>query len=173
MMKEFKFKAVLSHFESSPLWGRYFDIPEEIAIQLVEGNDRRVICVINDVLKLHSALMPNKGNWFIMLNKENQKKLDVSLNTTIFVCLIKDRSEYGMPMPDEFREVLNQEPDADKYFHELTPGKQRTLLHIVSKVKSVDSRIRKSLAICDHLLANKGFVDYKLLNEAIKEYNKM
>jgi uncharacterized protein YdeI (YjbR/CyaY-like superfamily) len=87
--------------------------------------------------------------------------------------MVKDDSKYGMPMPDEFQEVLYQEPDASKYFHELTAGKQRSLLYIVGKVKNTESRIKKSLAIADHLVANKGKLDFKMLNEAFKEYNKM
>ena len=55
----------------------------------------------------------------------------------------------------------------------LTPGKKRTLLYLVGNVKNSDSRIRKSLAIADHLTVNKGQIDFKLLNEAFKAYNKM
>ncbi len=95
------------------------------------------------------------------------------INGPIKATIIKDESEYGMPMPEEFGEVLDQDHEADKYFHSLTAGKQRSLIYIVSKVKNTDSRIRKSLAIADHITANRGSIDYKLLNEAFKEYNKM
>lgn len=167
------FKSIITQFPSSPLWGWHFLVPKEIVSNFVDGKDRRVVCTINHQIKLHCALMPNKDTWFIMLNQGVVKKLNVISNCEIEVSLIKDRSTYGMPMPDEFREVLDQEPDADSYFHALTAGKQRSLLYIVGKVKNVDSRIKKSLAIADHLCSNKGLIDYKLLNEAFKEYNKM
>ena len=77
-----------------------------------------------------------------------------------------------MPMPDEFQEVLYQEPDASNYFHALKAGKQRSLLYIVGKVKNAESRINKSLAIANHLLANKGKLDYKMLNEAFKDQHR-
>lgn len=128
---------------------------------------------MNDTISMHCALMPNKENWFVMLNKQVFKKLNLPLNSVIEIKMIKDESEYGMPMPDEFREVLDQDPDADVYFHNLTPGKQRSLIYLVGKVKSSDSRIRKALAIADHLTANKGNIDYKLLNEAFKTYNNL
>lgn len=172
-MESVLFTTILSQFPSSPLWGWHFLVPSDIAEKFVEGKNRRVICTINGEVTLHCALMPNKETWFIMLNKSIQKKLKTPLNSEIQVRIIRDESEYGMPMPDEFREVLDQDQEADKYFHMLTPGKQRTLIYIVSTVKNAESRIRKSLAIADHLTANKGRIEYRLLNEAFKEYNKM
>ncbi|MBC7885513.1 MAG: DUF1905 domain-containing protein [Saprospiraceae bacterium] len=171
-MNQVSFISVLSQFESSTLWGWHFLVPSTIAAQFVNGKDRRVICTINEI-KLHCALMPNKETWFIMINQGVQKKLGVALNSEISVLIEKDTSKYGMPIPEEFQEVLLQDPDADRYFHKLTPGKQRSLLYIIGKVKNSESRIRKSLAIADHLTANKGEIDYKMLNEALKEYNRM
>lgn len=172
-MEQVQFTSTLTQFPNSPLWGWHFLVPEDIAKTFVNGKDRRVICTINDLITMHSALMPNKEAWFVMMNQGNVKKLNLGPNSEIQVEMAKDISEYGMPMADEFREVLDQEPLADQYFHALTPGKQRTLLHIINTVKNTESRIKKSLAIADHIVANKGTINYKLLNEAFKEYNKM
>lgn len=172
-MEQVQFTSILTQFPNSPLWGWHFLVPEDIAKTFVNGKDRRVICTINDLITMHSALMPNKDAWFVMMNQGNVKKLNLGPNSEIQVVMAKDISEYGMPMADEFREVLDQEPLADQYFHALTPGKQRTLLHIINSVKNTESRIKKSLAIADHIVVNKGTINYKLLNEAFKEYNKM
>jgi hypothetical protein len=167
------FETVLDKFQSSPIWGLHFLVPNEIAKSFIDGNDRRVICTINDQITLYSGLMPAKDIWFVMLNQQVVKKLNQPIGSEITVSIEKDISEYGMPMPEEFKEVLDQQPDADHYFHALTAGKQRTLIYIVAKVKNSDSRIRKALAIADHITANKGQIDFKLLNEALKMYNKM
>jgi hypothetical protein len=172
-MKEVCFTAILSQFESSALWGWHFLVPNDVATSFVEGKNRRVVCTLNGHLVLHCALMPNKDTWFIMLNADVQKKLKAPLHTSIEVHLAKDNSQYGMPMPEEFQEVLSQDPMADAHFQALTPGKQRSLIYIISKVKNTDSRIRKSLAIADHLTANNGEIHSKLLYEALKTYNKM
>jgi len=134
-LESINFKSIVSQFESSPLWGWHFLVPDDIASMFVDGKDRRVVCTINDILKLHCALMPSKDTWFVMMNQPNIKKLNVALHGEINVAMQKDTSDYGMTMADEFREVLDQELSADKYFHALTPGKQRTLLHIVNSVK--------------------------------------
>lgn len=71
-------------------------------------------------------------------------------------------------MPEEFREVLNQDPEGDLLFHQLTPGKQRTLLHQISSAKDIDKRIRISLVIVRHLKDNEGRVDYDLLFQQMR-----
>ncbi|MBK9737395.1 MAG: YdeI/OmpD-associated family protein [Saprospiraceae bacterium] len=172
-MPKIIFEATLKQFENSSLWGWHFIVPTTIAQNFINGNDRRVTIEINNEIKLHSALMPNKETWFIMLNQGVQKKLNVKSGGLIQIGMDKDTSEYGMPMPDEFREVLDQNPEGDEYFHGLTPGKQRSLLYIVGKVKNIDLRINKALAIVDHLTINKGKIDYKMLNEALKYYGNM
>ncbi|MBK8347379.1 MAG: YdeI/OmpD-associated family protein [Saprospiraceae bacterium] len=172
-MEDVTFHTILNQFENSSLWGWHFLVPNEVAVLFVNGKDRRVVVTINNKTTLHCALMPNKDTWFIMLNQGMQKQIGVPSGGDLSVVITKDNSRYGMPMPDEFREVLDQDPQADYYFHTLTPGKQRSLIYIISKVKNTDSRIKKALAISDHLVANKGVIDYKLLNEALKAYNKM
>jgi uncharacterized protein YdeI (YjbR/CyaY-like superfamily) len=78
-----------------------------------------------------------------------------------------------MPMPEELEAVFDSDPIAFKFFEKLTPGKQRSLLHLVGKVKRESSRIAKSLAIADHLVSFNGQLDYKALNERIKHYNQL
>ena len=116
-MEAVAFTSVLSRFPSSPLWGWHFLVPHEIATLFTQGNDRRVVCTINEQLTLHCALMPNKDTWFIMLNQGVQKKLMTPLNSELKISLIKDVSEYGMPMPDELREVLDQDAEFDHTVH--------------------------------------------------------
>ena len=69
--------------------------------------------------------------------------------------------------------MLDQEETAKEIFESLTPGKQRTLIYIVLKVKNTDSRIRKALAIVEHLNESKGDLDFKRLNVLIKHYNNL
>ncbi len=67
--------------------------------------------------------------------------------------------------------MLAQEVDEDHYFYKLTPGKQRTLIYLVSNLKSTDARIRKALGIIEQLKEYLGELDFKLLNEKFKEVN--
>lgn len=162
-----KFNSVLEKFDSD-LWYFYFKVPNDIAEKLID-KDRRVICSVNNKIEYSCAIMHGSmGDFFININKEYRKKLKINDGDEIEVTLVKDTSKYGMPMPEEFEEILYQDPEGDKIFHSLTPGKQRTLIHLVGKIKSSQIRINKALTIIDYLKEVSGNLDYKELNEAFK-----
>lgn len=163
------FTSVMEKFDSN-LWGFHFCVSAEIGNQFVtEGNDRRVICTLNDKQEFQCALMPKgDGNFFINVNKKLRDALKLAIGSQVSVLLKKDESEYGLPMPEELKELLLQDEEGDKLFHELTIGKQRTLLYIVGSVKDTGKRISRALAIINHLKATGGKIDYKELNEGLR-----
>lgn len=155
------------------VWYYGLDIPKEQARELIEGDDRRVICKIGSKVKFHCALMPNGANgYYILINKERRKKLGLVHGQLVEIELEKDRSEYGMPISEELREILLQDDIASKAFHGLTPGKQRTLIYWVGNVKSSEIKIRRGLVLMDHLKANEK-LDFKLLNQELKAANQL
>ena len=165
-----KLTAPILKFESD-LWSYYVAIPKSIGDHFIEGDDRRIICSINDGPGIHSALMPKGDVYSVYVKKDFMKKYGLSEGDEVTVTLEKDRSEYGMPMPESFQVLLDQDTEGSEYFHQLTKGKQRTLIHLVGKVKNVDSQLAKGLAIMHHLKEANGELDFKRLNVLIKEYN--
>ncbi|MEM7549372.1 MAG: YdeI/OmpD-associated family protein [Bacteroidota bacterium] len=155
----------------SDVWGYHIVIPSDIAKQFIEGDNRRVVCHINDSLSTQSALMPIKGYYMILINKQVRDKLGLRLGSTVQIKLEKDKSKYGLPMPESFETLLAQDDEGRTYFEALTMGKQRALIHLVGKVKNIDSQLNKGLAIMDHLKESNGKLDFKRLNEIIKMYN--
>ena len=165
------FTSTLENF-GFKIWGYHIPVNEEITNQFSEGSFRRVVCTINGIETIHSALMPIDKGSYILVNKQLRTKLGLQEGDSVKVTLEKDTSEYGRPMPESFLVLLDQDEIGSKYFHDLTPGKQRSLIYIISKVKNVNSQLNKGLAILDHLTERKGQIDYKGLNEKIKEYNQ-
>ena len=157
---------------NSPLWGYHFPIPDQIANTYIDGNNRRVICQINGKHKMQCALMPGKEGYFILINKNLVAKLNLCLEQQVKISLEKDHSEFGHEVPESFQVLLEQDQEGRKYFDALTPGKQRSLVYIVGKVKNVDSQLNKGMAILDHLKAAEGQLDFKRLNALIKQYNQ-
>lgn len=164
-------ETTLEEFEHN-VWGYHFPIHETIANGLINGKDRRVICSVNNQVTFHCALMPYPNGFFILINKPNVKKLNLKTGDKVTLTLEKDTSEYGMPAPESFLTLLNQDDSGSALFHQLTPGKQRNLIYLVSQVKNIDSQINKGLAILDHLKETKGKLDFKQLMAKIKLYNK-
>lgn len=166
-----QFSTTLQKFDSN-LWGYHFPIPSAIADNFVDGNDRRIICKINKAIEVQGALMPYSEGYFILINQDLIKKLHLSVGDNVKLDIEKDKSEFGLPMPDSFRALLDQDSESYAYFNKLTPGKKRNLIYLVGKVKNINSQLNKGLAIVDHLKTEKGILDFKKLNQLIKAYNQ-
>jgi len=164
-------KAVLGDMNSN-LWGHHFRIPEEIAKELIEGKNRRVVVTFNESVKNHCAIMSSPEGSFIMLNKGIVKQLKIKTGDLVNLEIEKDTSEFGMPVSEEFEAVIFGDEQVFQYFNALTPGKQRNLLHLINKIKSSDIRINRAMAIAHHLLETKGKIEFRQLNETIKEFNQ-
>ena len=163
-------KTTLETFDWS-IWYYHFPIDKKTTNLLSSADHKRVVCIVNGLAKINSALMPLGEGSYIMVNKATREKLKLKEGDEVTLELEKDTSEYGMPMPESLQVMLDQDELGCKYFHALTLGKQRSLIYIVSKVKSIDKQINKALAILDHLKDVHGKLDFRMLNEKIKEYN--
>ena len=164
-----KFETSLQNFNSD-LWGYHIPVPLEIANKFISDAGRRVLCTLNETRQFHCALMPDgNGGFFINVNKELRKELKLSLGDTISVELQKDESKYGMPVPEELEALFEIDEEGSKYFHELTPGKQRSLIYQIGKPKTSDTRLQKAIVIFDYLKSTRGRLDYKELQQAFKD----
>jgi len=161
----------LQKFDSK-VWGFHFPIPTSIAKTFIEGTNRRVVCQINNDIKIQGALMPYSEGYFLLINQDLVNKCNLSIGMEVDLAMEKDTSEFGMTMPDSFRTLLEQDNEGNLYFDKLTPGKKRNLIYIVGKVKNFESQLNKGLAILHHLKIDRGQLDFKKLNQLIKEYNQ-
>lgn len=150
----------------NPLWTIVFPISQKIGDAILEQRkDRRIICRFKDYSKNCALMHDGSGGYFVMINKRETKKLHLQPGDTCVLTLEIDNSRYGMPMPEAFQAAINTDPDGENYFEALTPGKKRSLLYMVEKVKNEELRINKSLIILEHLKRQGGKVDYKVLQQ--------
>lgn len=167
-----EFETTLNEADGQ-VWYAALHIPAIKAKPLVGLNDNRVICRINNKLSFQCALMPaGNGDFFINTNKEIRKKLQLSVGDRVQVTLQTDDSEYGMAVPEELTTAWELDDDANTIFHSLTKGKQRSLIHSLGKIKSAETRLKKTLVMLDYLKSVNGKLDFKELNEAYKQANK-
>jgi translation initiation factor IF-1 len=168
MAKTVKFKTEL--IESSTGSGWHFLLVEKKIERKFgfEGKFKRVVCSVNGGEAFQCALMPWGEIFYIVVNKQKRDAINIVAGDIVNVELVKDESKYGLPMPEEFAEVLKQDPDGDRLFHALTEGKQRSLIHSVITVKNIDKRIHTALIMVEHLKENNGKVNGDLLYEELK-----
>ena len=166
--KSVDFKTTLTRSPADSGW-HFLVVTQQIVAQFgFEGKSKRIVCSINGGEGFQCALLPSGELFYIIVNKKKRDALGIVAGDTVDVLLEKDESKYGLPMPEEFEEVLRQDPDGDRMFHALTAGKQRSILYLLSKPRNIDVRIHQALLIVDHLKENEGEIDGKKLSEELK-----
>lgn len=169
---QLSFVGTLIRQESSIGWHSIILVPEKFAMELEKQDHLRVKAIFNRTETAHISIKKRQGEFYIVVNNKIRKALKIADNHRVEVNLETDKSKYGMPMPQELELMLAEEETASEFFENLTPGKQRSLIHIVSTVKNTDSRIRKAQAIVEHLIEVQGALDFKGVHAKIKEVNQ-
>ncbi len=169
-VKTVRLTSVLTKSENEFGWHFLrFDAKAVAGLKFEDKKSRRVVCSLNDSHSFQCALLPwTEGGFCIVVNKKIRDKLGIADGDKVTVELVKDESKYGLPMPNELKEVLRQDKEGNKLFHALTPGKQRTMLYYIAKSKDVDRRIQFALILVDHLKRNDGKIIFPKLAEELK-----
>jgi bifunctional DNA-binding transcriptional regulator/antitoxin component of YhaV-PrlF toxin-antitoxin module len=167
---EFSFSSKLIRLDSQ-VWYVAIKVPNKIGDAFKKAEHKRMIATYNKTHDAPCAFMPatEKGYW-LMINKEIRKKFKIEAGDKIDVVLRPDTSKYGIPLPPEMEELLLQDEIGNHYFHTLTPGKQRSLLYTIGKPKGSETRLKKAVAIMEYLKLVKGKLDFREMNEFIKNF---
>jgi hypothetical protein len=127
----------------------YFVVPLWQADELAGGKSTRVLCAINGY-EFPCALRPIKDlGYIITLSKEKAKFCKVKEGGRAVAYIVKDESEYGFPVPEEWEEYLKQDDELKMMFESLTPGKRRGWLYHIGSAKSIDTRIKRCVLIAE------------------------
>lgn len=135
----------------------YISVTDEILEQFIEEGDKllynqRFDVTVNDGVKWQGGTVSLGNNTaYITFSKDRMKKIGVGLGDTVSVNLEKNRSEYGFNVPEEFEEVLKQDPLANERFVALTKGTRRAIIYLVIQIKSSQKRIEKSIFLLENL----------------------
>jgi hypothetical protein len=129
----------------------YVMVDENIVKSFIIKGSKRAICSI-DSENFHCAFMPKKeGGYFINLGSVICKKLNLKEGDSLTLSFAEDNSELQFEMPEEFSEVLYQDPDTDAIFQALTDGNKRGLIYVIALVKSSEKRIERALKVAEKL----------------------
>jgi len=162
------FKTTLDKFEDS-LYPYHVKVPLDIYTLYADAKIKRIIVNFNGGASVHNAFLSKGGGIkYIKLNKATMKDGGLKVGDTVDVEIDEDKSKYGVPIAPEMEELLKQDVEGEVLFHKLTAGKIRSLLFKINSYKSSDKRIETSIVILEHLKANSGELDWKMLNEAFK-----
>jgi len=131
-------------------------IPKEIYTPFAEQKMSRVqvkISFHNKTLEFYAAVKRDKksDDFKMMLSKQKQKELNLSLGDEFEIQLFEDTSKYGVDVPEELEEVFLTDLEAFTIFETLTKGKQRSIIYGLKRFKTSQQKIDKALILCENL----------------------
>ena len=139
-------------------------LPQESIKKFIEGKHKRVkvnATFEDKSIEFHAQLKYGKnGLHRIYFSKAKQKELGLFMNDYFTLQIFEDTSKYGVEMSEELEAVLHSDYEAFTIFEDLTPGKQRSIIYAISRYKSSQMRVDKSILLCNNL--KRGIKDPKM-----------
>jgi len=121
--------------------------------ELGSSYNKRLLISVNGEITFPGGLVAlGEGTAYISISKARMKKLGITLGSKVEILLEEDNSLYGMEMSEELNEVLVQDKEGNRRFHQLTKGKQRYIIQYVSAVKNTQLRIERALKLIGNLI---------------------
>ncbi|QBA64481.1 YdeI/OmpD-associated family protein [Muriicola soli] len=69
----------------------------------------------------------------------------------VHIQLSENLTPYGVEMPEELQAVLQSDEDANAIFEGFTDGKKRSIIYMILRFKNSQTRIDKSILLCENL----------------------
>ena len=129
-------------------------LPNEIVEPFIQKDQKRVKVIASfqdNSIEFYAALLKRHGNYYMMFSKNNQKALGIYPNDYFTMQFFEDTSKYGVDVPEEFEAVLLSDYSAYQIFEGLTMGKKRGIIYMIGRYKNSQTRIDKSLLLCENL----------------------
>ncbi|GLU54273.1 YdeI/OmpD-associated family protein [Dyadobacter frigoris] len=145
------FKSTIHHLEH--LAGtRYLLVPNEIVEKLGGSFSVRLWCTVNEKVKWQCGLVAlGTGDAYISINAQRIKQLKAKEGESLTVALEIDDSEYGLEVPEELKELLDQDDEGNRRFNLLVAGKRRFIIRHITAVKSSQLRIERAVTLIENL----------------------
>jgi len=146
----FEFMAPVLRLETG-LRQHYVPLPTDISDALVDAGVRRVLATLNGHTVSRGIQGRKDGERHLLVGKPILKEMGAGYGDLIPVRLEPDPDPDTIEIPDEFRTVLEQDPEAAERFFDMTPGKQRGLAYYVDSAKREETRVRRALKMAELL----------------------
>lgn len=134
---------------------QYVHVPDDIVEEFKASKVKRVQVWFNSAGPFHLALNSKNGQGFLYISAATLKKIDAFPFEEIPVVIQADKTKYQAPEPKEWIELLEADKEIEHGFHQLSIGKQRSILFAVDRMKSEDARIRKAVAFANDIRLGK------------------
>ena len=138
------FSAQIERFEGEGHM-HFLALPRDLAAEVRSQGAKRFVITVNDGVTWHCGLLgTGDGRWFVMVSKDKLKQAQTTLGGWVHVDFRVDDSKYGMAVPPDLQEMLDDDPDFLQRFDAMLPGKRRNAIHQIAMAKT-DATIAKRI----------------------------
>lgn len=149
-MMDFSFTTKLERLPSNLTYTALF-LPYEIVAQLPEKGRVRVAGKINGVTPFNLAILNLKeGPKYLMIGSQLRREAKIKEGDLVQVSFQLVDSEI-LEIPEEFKEALLLDEEANEVFSSFTTGYKRSLMHYITSTKNVDTRIKRSFELIEKI----------------------
>lgn len=148
----FRFQAILSDMDG-PFIKTAILLPESVVKRLPKGRVR-VKGFCNDAPFALAVQHRKDGSRYFSVSASLRKAAGIRVgDVAVLRFQIVDPDK--LDVPEELEAVLSEDDEAKSAWDKLTTGYQRGLIHYITSVKNVDSRIKRAMALLDRAKMGK------------------
>jgi len=114
---------------------------------------RRRVCGEVNGARFRTSLFADGGGYFLLVNRETQKKGRVALGDSVEIALQPDLEPRPPKLPDVLEALLDDEPGLREWYDGLSESHRREIGKWVLGVKSEEAQMRRAQQIAERLLA--------------------
>jgi hypothetical protein len=164
MNKTFRFNGILKILDSNPSY-TMVSIPSEIISELPESGRLRTLGKMNGA-EFSLAIQGRKnGNGFFMVGSALRRAAKITTGDPVEIEFNLTDPDF-LELPEELKEVMEQDEEACKIFFGMTVGMQRSLSHYVSSVKNTDSRIKRAMELAYKMKTETLYIQRAMKNKS-------
>jgi hypothetical protein len=164
MNKSYRFQGILKILDSNPSY-TMVSIPSEIISELPESGRLRTLGKMNGA-EFSLAIQGRKnGNGFFMVGSALRRAAKITTGDPVEIEFSLTDPDF-LELPEELKEVMEQDEEAGKIFFGMTVGMQRSLSHYVSSVKNTDSRIKRAMELAYKMKTETLYIQRAMKNKS-------
>lgn len=146
-MEVYKFAARLSYID-----GKFVQyiliVPDEIIEQINKKGRIRTKGTMNGHPFALAIQHLQTGERYFLVSAALRKAAKIQMSVPVQTeFVVVDENE--LDIPEELIAVLNEDPEGQAAFDKLTTGSKRGLIHYVTSVKNIDSRIKRAMQLVE------------------------
>jgi uncharacterized protein YdeI (YjbR/CyaY-like superfamily) len=144
-METFKFEARLTRIDA--LFMQYILVlPDEVLERIDKKGRIRVKGTMNGAPFALAIQNLKTGERYFSVSAPLRKAAKIQLSVPVQV-VFELVDENQLDVPEELLAVLEEDPEGKAAFEQLTTGYKRSLIHYITSVKNVDSRIKRAFEL--------------------------